>query len=177
MPTCSFTNPLYNNYFNIKFNRGTTQLELLCQRANLPGISVPDLTQPTTLGTTIPVPSLIASFEPLSVEFIVDEDMKNWNSIYAWIRNITNIKDDKEYNLNYDQWHVSATLNIFTQPYSKLQQNCDGQISIKFSNVVPVALGGLNFQSDNTDTVIQKATAKFKYSYYTITPNPININP
>jgi len=82
MATCSSnTNPLYNNYFTLKFNRGTSQLELMCQRANLPGISVPDLVQPTTLGTTVPVPSMVAAFETLAVEFVVDENMTNWNSI------------------------------------------------------------------------------------------------
>ena len=61
-------NPLYNSYFSLVFNRGTSQFELLCQRANLPGISVPSLVQPTTLGTTIPVPSMVAAFADLSVQ-------------------------------------------------------------------------------------------------------------
>ena len=89
-------NPLYNSYFSLLFNRGTSQFELLCQRVNLPGISVPSLVQPTTLGTTIPVPSMVAAFADLSVEFIVDENMTNWKSLYSWIRNISNIKDDME---------------------------------------------------------------------------------
>jgi hypothetical protein len=168
-------NPLYNSYFSLKFKRGTDQFELLCQRANLPGIKVPDLVQPTTLGTVVPVPSLSAVFDPLTVEFIVDENMQNWNSIYAWIRNITNIENDSDYNLDYDDWHIQATLSIFTKPYSI--DACESPITIKFNHVVPVALSGLNFQSDNTDTVIQKASATFKYSYYTISPNPENIIP
>jgi len=171
MATCSSnTNPLYNNYFTLKFNRGTSQLELMCQRANLPGISVPDLVQPTTLGTTIPVPSMVAAFEPLSVEFIVDENMTNWNSIYSWIRNVTNIQNDNQYNINYDKWHITGTLNIYTQPFSLA--NASSPITITFANIVPVYLSGLNFQSDNTDAIVQKANCKFKYSYYTITPNP-----
>ena len=89
-------NPLSNSYFSLVFNRGTSQFELLCQRVNLPGISVPSLVQPTTLGTTIPVPSMVAAFADLSVEFIVDENMTNWKSIYSWIRNISNIKDEKK---------------------------------------------------------------------------------
>jgi hypothetical protein len=170
MTTCSDnTNPLYTHNFNLKFNRGTKQFELLCQRANLPGISVPDLVQPTTLGTTVPVPSLIATFEPLTVEFIVDENMDNWKSLYSWIRNVTNIQDDSSNNLDYKKWHITATLNIYTKQFSL--QNCDPPTTIVFTNIVPVALSGLNFQYDNTDAVIQKATAKFKYSYYTITPD------
>lgn len=167
------TNPLYNNYFSLRFDRGTKQFELLCQRVNLPGIGSPDLIQPTTLGTTIPVPSLVATFEPLTVEFIVDENLTNWKSIYSWIRNITNIKDDSSNNLNYKDWHITATLNIYSEPYSV--NGCNSGTRITFNNVIPISLSGLNFQSDNTDSVIQKATARFKYSYYTILPDAPSI--
>ena len=167
------TNPLYNNYFTLKFNRGTSQFELLCQRVNLPGINVPDLAQPTTLGTTIPVPSLVAAFEPLSVDFIVDENLNNWKSIYSWIRNISNIKDDTSNNLNYQKWHITATLGIYAGAYTI--NGCNSGTTIKFQNVVPIYLSGLNFQSDNTDAVIQKASCKFRYSYYTINPDAPSI--
>jgi hypothetical protein len=74
---------MYNSYFRLVFGRGTKQMELMCQRANLPGISVPDQPQPTTLGTTIPVPTMVANFETLNVEFIVDSDLTNWMSLYS----------------------------------------------------------------------------------------------
>lgn len=170
MATCTSgnINPLYNNYFSLKFNfKLNTQFELLCQRVNLPGIKIPDLTQPTNLGTTIPVPSLIAGFEPLAAEFIVDENMDNWLTVYNWVKNITNIQDDKLDNITYQTWHTTAVLSIYTSPYSL--NGCDHPIKVTFYNIVPISLGGLNFQSDNTDTVIQKASAQFKYSYYTIT--------
>lgn len=165
-------NPLYNNYFSITFNRGTSQFELLCQRVNLPGISIPMLVQPTTLGTTVPVPSLVASFDDLSVEFIVDENLNNWKSLYSWIRNISNIKDDSSYNLEYQNWHVSATLNIYSEPYTV--NGCNNSLAVTFTNIVPVSLSGLQFQSDNTDIVITKASCKFKYSYYTLVPDAPN---
>ena len=176
MAVCTNINPLYNNYFLISFGRGTKQLELLCQKANLPSIKIPDIPQPTTLGTTIPVPSLMAQFDPLNVEFIVDENMTNWKSIYSWIRNITNIKDDESYNLDYDRWHIDAKLQIFAGPY-EIERLCTTPTTVIFKNVVPISLTGLNFQSDNTDTVIQKASASFRYSYYYFNPEPININP
>ena len=171
MSTCSSNvNTLYNNYFNIRFDRGTTQFELMCQRVNLPGISVPDFPQPTSLGTTVPIPTLSAGFEPLSIEFIVDSDLTNWKSMYSWIRNVTNIADDQNHNLIYDNWHVSANLYVYSEPYKPLGCNTPNLV-IKFNHVVPVSLSGLNFQSDVTDASPQKASCKFKYSYYTMTPD------
>ena len=123
-------NPLYNNYFRLTFSRGTSQFELMCQRVTLPGLSIGETKQPTTLGTTIPIPTLAANFEPLKVDFIVDNDLTNWKSIYSWMRNISNI-----------------------------------------DNVIPTSLGGLAFQTDNSDVNLVKCNASFAYSYYTMIPD------
>ena len=138
----------------------------MCQRVNLPGISIGEAQQPTTLGVTVPYATLAASFEPLKVEFIVDYNLENWKSLYSWIRNITNIQNDTDHNLNYKQWHIDADLYIFdplTCSTSTLQ--------VKFKHIIPVNLSGINFQSDNQDVNIVKATAMFKYSYYTLSPD------
>lgn len=175
MTTCSTNiNTLYNNYFNIKFQRGTDQFELMCQRVNLPGIGVPDVPQPTIFGTTVPVPTMSATFEPLSVEFIVDSDLSNWKAIYSWIRNITNIKDATSNNIaDYQDWHVTANLYLYAEPYKPLGCNTP-VLTVNFNHVVPISLSGLNFQSDVSDTNIQKASCKFRYSYYTMTPDAPN---
>jgi hypothetical protein len=159
-------NPLYNNYFKIVFSRGTKQLELMCQRVNLPGISIGDVSQPTTLGVTIPYPTLSATFEPLKIEFIVDDDLGNWKSIYSWMRNVTNIENDTEHNLDYQSWHIDANLFIL-DPINCNQTN----LKITFKNVIPINLSGIAFQSDNADSNIVKATANFKYSYYKLFPD------
>lgn len=172
MTSCSTNiNPLYNNFFRLVFGRGTKEMELMCQRVTLPGIGVPDLTQPTTLGTTVPYASTALNFEPLKVEFIVDSDLTNWKSLYSWIRNVTNLEDDTSHNLNYNLWHINGTLEILN-PISSLGTT----LSIKFFNIMPVSLGGILFQTDNTDTNIVKCSAAFKYSYYTMSPDaPSNL--
>ncbi len=161
MSICSSNiNPLYNSYFRLIFGRGTKQMELMCQRANLPGIAVPDQNQPTVLGVNIPVPTMSANFELLNVEFIVDSDLTNWKNLYSWIRNITNIQNDIDHNLMYQDWHHSANLYLFDP-----SNNCS-ILQTTFHYIIPVKLNGLVFQADSSDAVIQKATCSFKYSYY-----------
>jgi len=157
-------NPLYNSYFRLIFGRGTKQMELMCQRANLPGISVPDQPQPTTLGITIPVPTLVASFETLNVEFIVDSQLNNWQSLYGWIRNLTNIQTVENYNLpgGYQDWHHQANLYVYNPA-----DNCE-ILRATFHYIIPTRLSGLVFQADSSDALIQKATCSFKYSYYNL---------
>lgn len=162
------TNNLYANYFSFKINRGTDTLELMLQKANLPGITVPDQSQPTIFGTTVPVPTMTVQFEPLVLEFLVDSDLNNWKSIYSWIRDITNIQDATNFDLRYQKWHYTATLTI--QPTVR----CDGAEPVmfaKFFHVVPVRLSGLIFQSDTADAPILKSSVTFKYSYYELEPD------
>jgi hypothetical protein len=161
MSICSSNiNPLYNSYFQLFFGRGTSQMELMCQRVNLPGIALPDQPQPTILSTTIPVPTMVTTFEPLNVEFIVDSDLTNWKSIYSWIRNFTNIYNDTDHNSPYQDWHHEANLFLFDPA-----TNCQ-ILKVVFHYIVPVKLSSITFQADSADAIIQKATCTFKYSYF-----------
>lgn len=158
-------NPLYNSYFTLFFGRGTRQFELNCQKANLPGCTVPDVNQPTTLGTTIPVPTMQFNYETLNVEFIVDSNLENWKSIYSWMRNLANIENDTQNNLDYQDWHYQATLSIYDP-----STQCPF-LNVQFYYIVPTKLSGLIFQVDSADAIIQKATCQFKYSYYEFCPD------
>jgi hypothetical protein len=163
--TSSNINPLYNSYFTLSFGRGTKQLELNCQKANLPGCTVPDVNQPTIFGTTIPVPTMQFNYETLNIEFIVDSKLENWQSIYSWMRNISNIDTDTEYNLDYQDWHQEANLIIY-DPATNAPLT-----RVTFYYIVPTKLNGLIFQTDSADAIIQKAACQFKYSYYEFCPD------
>lgn len=179
-PCADNINILYNNQFKLVFGRGTNQMELMCQRANIPGIKLNDQPQPTTLGTTIPIPTLGVVFEPLSVEFLVDSNLSNWRSIYSWIRNLSNIADDSTYNIDYQDWHFKASLYVYDPLFkfntAQSQQECNNNIlfTINFKHIIPVALSGINFQSDSADIIPQKASCSFKYSHYEMTPDAPN---
>ena len=190
MTTCyDSIDPLYNNPFSFTLNRKsydststkTSTIELMVQQVNLPGITIPDQPQPTILGTTIPIPTMMVTFEPLNIEFIVDSNLNNWQSIFTWMRQMTNIENDYEHNLDYQNWHINTgTLKIYKQNTKYPTQDtaaCSDLVlsTIKFYNLIPIALSGLKFQSDSTDLIIQKATCRFKYSYYTMDPMVANV--
>jgi hypothetical protein len=158
-------NPLYNSYFTLVFGRGTQQFELNCQKANLPGCTIPDTNQPTIFGTTIPVPTMQFNYETLNVEFIVDSELENWKSLYSWMRNMANISTDDTNNLAYQDWHHEATLSLFDPA-----TGCSSLV-VTFRYIVPTNLSGLIFQADSADAIVQKATCRFKFSYYELTPD------
>lgn len=168
--TADNTDPLYANYFQLTFGRGTRQLELMVQKCNLPGLVLPDQAQPTIFGTTVPVPTMAAQFEALNIEFIVDSQLTNWKSIFSWMRNLSNIRNDYEYNIqDYQDWHHTATLKLMSTDF---KYGCTNVVqSITFAYIIPVRLSSLSFQSDSPDAQIVKAACSFKYSYYTLDPD------
>lgn len=140
-------------------------------KVNLPGITIPDQPQPTIFGTTIPIPTMVAQFDPLSIEFLVDDDLTNWKSIYSWMRNITNIQDSTQHNIDYQDWHYDAKL-ILPSNIVNYDGGCNSPVlTVEFANVIPTKLSGLIFQSDVSDAQHVKASCSFKYSYYTMLPD------
>ena len=57
----------------------------LCQKANIPAFTTGNIEIPTRGFVTIPVEST-ASYEDLTIEFIVDEDLRNYMEIHNWMR-------------------------------------------------------------------------------------------
>lgn len=168
--TADNTDPLYANYFQLSFGRGTRQLELMVQKCNLPGLTIPDQGQPTIFGTTVPVPTMAAQFETLNIEFIVDKQLTNWKSLFSWMRNLSNIQNDYQYNIeDYQNWHHTATLKLMSTDF---KYGCTTVVqSVTFAHIIPVKLSSLTFQSDSPDAQIVKASCIFKYSYYTLDPD------
>jgi hypothetical protein len=88
------------------------------------------------------------------------------------MRNITNIKDSTSNNLDYQDWHYTATLIIPPSLYK--YETCDPILTVTFENVIPIKLSGVVFQSDVNDAPHVKASCIFKYSYYTLSPDAPN---
>ena len=59
-------------------------VQYFCQAANVPGISIGTIPHATPL-KTYPIGGDEVTFEELSIRFLIDENMKNWLSIYDWI--------------------------------------------------------------------------------------------
>jgi len=163
------------------------KVEYFCTAANVPGISIPSPTQPTPLAD-IPLPGDTISFEDLSVTFLVDENLENYREIHGWMYGIgfpisrtqfgalvdagkDRFPTDGRDSLKTDPGKVKygakplgpifsdATLNVLT---SKNNAN----IEVRFSDVFPTALTGLDFNQQADDVNYLSATVTFKYKVY-----------
>ena len=163
------------------------KVEYFCTAANIPGISIPSPTQPTPLAD-IPLPGDTISFDDLNVTFMVDENLENYREIHGWMYGIgfpisrtqfgalvdagkdrfpTQGKDSLKTDPGKVKYGAKplgpifsdATLNVLT---SKNNAN----IEVRFSDVFPTALTGLDFNQQADDVSYLQATVTFKYKVY-----------
>ena len=163
------------------------KVEYFTTACNIPGISLSTALQPTPL-KDIPLPGDTVEFNDLEITFLVDENLENYREIHGWMYGIGFPKDRKQYSAlidankdrfpttgkdsqNHDAGKVKygampigpifsdATLNVLT---SKNTAN----IEVRFSDVFPTALSGLNFDQQADDVNYLSATVTFKYKIY-----------
>ena len=60
------------------------KVEYFCTSVNIPGISLGDATQATSL-KNIPIPGDKLTYEPLQMTFLVDENLENFQEIHGWL--------------------------------------------------------------------------------------------
>jgi len=135
-----------------------------CQTANLPGISISTIPFITPL-KNVEDPGDEVMFEQLSIRMIIDENIQNWLSIWDWINVLgapTDITSKEQ-----GRRRVAGELKS-TAVLTVLTSNMNPQINIKFNDVWPVSLSGINFDSTLTDIEYATADVSFQYDVYEI---------
>ena len=75
----------------------------LCQKATIPTFSINNIDVPTRGLVPIPIEST-ATYSDLNIEFIVDEDLRNYMEIHNWIRALGLPSDNDERAAWVDTW-------------------------------------------------------------------------
>ena len=152
------------------------KVEYFCTQVNLPGVSIADnYTQPTPF-RDIPLPGEKLRYEQLSVTFLVDENLENYQEIHGWLRGIGFPGGHAEFKTllagGSDRFPTSkgktpnqggifsdATLNILT---SKNNPN----IEVRFRDIYPISLSGLDYNQQATDINYLTCAVTFQYKIY-----------
>ena len=163
------------------------KVEYFTTACNIPGISLNATVQPTPLAD-IPLPGDTLTFGDLEITFLVDENLENYREIHGWMYGIGFPKSRTQFaelvkagrdrfptqgkdSLVTDAGKVKygatplgpifsdATLNVLS---SKNMPN----IEVRFSDVFPSSLSGLEFNQQADDVNYLTATVTFKYKIY-----------
>ena len=161
-------NPLSPNGFLFSIQKIPT-LNFFCQQINLPGIMLgaPEFGNPFT---TQPIPGDHLTYDQLTVQFLVDENMENYKAIYNWIIALG-------FPTSYDQYTSfintddRALISELSKNYSDgtlaiLGSNNSVSQTVQFIDMFPTSIESLTFQSTNQDVQYLIGSATFRYGYY-----------
>ena len=174
-----------------KFKFQTTKLprvEFNCIQANIPGITLTEIQQPTRL-IPIKIPGNDLTFENLNITFIVDEDLTNYRSVHDWMAGLSQMDSDEKYralisdgqdrmprsqqNNSTDAGRVTSATNdgaIYTD--SKLiilSARNTPLVELTFTDCYPLSLSALEYNQNATDVEYLQATVSFGYKIHSYT--------
>ena len=118
------------------------------QTVNLPGITLEGAVMATPQLQNFTRHTVIITYEPLNVTFMIDEYLKNWQEVFQWM-----VCEENKY--------TTAVLTI-------LSSSMNPTMEFHFKDIFPTSLSEVSFDSTTTDPVYQVATVNFNYTEYII---------
>jgi len=142
--------------------RNFPNLEFFCQSFTHPGMMLSAVEVPIRKLAGMPMPGDTLTFNELSANIILDEDMKGYAEMYTWIRN--SLDTDFTPNVNrstseYPPHFADITLMILSSHNNTTQQ-------IQYIDCVPTALGDIQFESTSTGDTFITFAASFRFMYF-----------
>ena len=157
------------------------KVEYFCTSVNVPGIELSGASQATSL-KDIPLPGNKLTYEPLQMRFIVDENLENFQEIHGWLVGLGYPRDHTEFqNLlasGTDRFPGRSTA-VKSEPgkdrnatadtggtYSDatltvLSSKNNAQLEVRFRDVYPTGLSGLQYDQQANDVDYLTATVSF----------------
>lgn len=163
--------PLNKNFLsplNFKFTiKKAPHVNFFIQKVNIPSISLPS-PEPNNPFVKVPYPGEHITYDPLVIDFKVDEDLKNYLEIHNWIRGLGKPT-------TYDEYADISQADPFTGEgiYSDisliiLSSAKNPNYELTFIDAHPYALSDLQFNTVDSDVNYITARAQFKYTYYNL---------
>ena len=170
------------------------KVEFFTTAANIPDISLGELVIPTPY-KQIPILGDQLTFGNLNISFIVDEELSNYKTIHDWMIGIGFPKSRQQF-IDFRRsgsdtpiagdggnktsgrmpdigdvgkpiadraFFSDATLTILTNKNNPIME-------VRYADVFPVALSGLNYDQNVTDVEYLTATIDFRYKLYELVP-------
>lgn len=167
-PIPSNINPLSPNGFMFTIQK-LPELNFFAQSVNLPGITLgsPEYGNPFQVQ---PIPGESLTYDQLTVQFLIDENMTNYQAIYNWIVALGFPNDYEQYTTFVSEDNRGITSELATNYSDATLQILSGnnQIvkTVQFVDLFPIAIDSLQFAGTNTDVQYLIGNATFRYGYY-----------
>ena len=145
------------------------KVSFLCQQASIPSINLGDVLIPTAGLVPLPREGNIR-YGDLTVEFIVDEDLRNYMEIHNWMRALGTPQyyDERAACETKYQAAPSQDVRFSDATLQVLNNNNLANFDVVFKDLFPSELSTLTFDVSQDDNSFMTAQATFKYTLYEI---------
>ena len=163
------------------------KVEYFCTKVELPGISLGESTQETRF-KDIPIPGDKLTYEDLTMSFMVDENLENYREIHGWMTGLGFPKDTSQFRalqgasadrypttsdvgLNKELGQIKKAVQDDGGLYSDatlfvLSSKNNANLEIRFRDIYPISLSGLDYNQQETDIQYLTASVTFAYKIY-----------
>mgnify|MGYP001215126523 FL=1 len=162
------------------------KVEYFCTSVNLPAVAISEVRQPTPF-VDVPLPGTTLTYSPLNMNFLVDENLENFQEIHGWLRGLGFPESYTEYadglaagadraptsggavssepgKVKYGApsqtaYFSDATLVVLTSKNNPIKE-------IRFRDVYPTNIGELQYDQQGGDVQYLTASVTFNYRGY-----------
>ena len=163
-------NPLVQIGFNVIINK-LPKVSFFAKRVSLPGLSSENPVQMNPF-SQIHRPGDQPHWGSLSIEFMVDEDLKNWEELFVWLVGITYPESSEQWNGlvgTYNGFAAGSDNNAYSDiAIQTLTSAKNPNIEFSYHNCIPRSISGIELNTVDGDTEVVTCTVEFDFSYFTL---------
>jgi hypothetical protein len=136
-------------------------LEFFCQNVTHPGMLLSAVEVPFRKVAGVPFAGDTLTFNELSANIILDEDMQGYKEMYNWLRRILDTNQESPLNRSTTvaPTYADITLHI-------LSSHNNSTMQIRYLECVPTTLGDIQFESTSAGTDFITFSASFRFNYF-----------
>jgi hypothetical protein len=138
--------------------RNYPNLEFFCQNVTHPGMIMSSVEVPFRKVAGVPFPGDTLTFNELSTNIILDENMQGYDEMFAWMRRLldTNMGNVTTQAISS---YADITLSILSSHNNTTKQ-------VRYIDCIPTSLGDINFTSTSGGTEFITFNASFRFNYF-----------
>ena len=150
-------NPALGSSFILEIP-GAREMNYFIQGGEVPGLSMAGVDTPFT-NASASVPSNRIEFDPLNLNFIVDEEWKNWEYLFNWMKRARTGRES-----------ILETMSPLTLHLVNSNKNLN--VQLQFVGAYPTFVSSIPLDTTAVDATPVTASVTFRYQDYTLVRPP-----
>ena len=138
-------------------------LEYFAQSVTHPGMIMNPVEVPYKQLSGIPLTGAKLTYNELSANLILDENLSSYDEMYNWMRRLLTQEEIPAIKRNFRTKVVPTYSDIVV---SILSSHNNKTKQIKYIDCIPIALGDITFESTATGTEFVTFAISFRFSYF-----------